>query len=53
MIYYFKTSIVVADEKLEGSGQFLAEQLEKYLNDHNIQLTTWRELKERRDKLNQ
>jgi len=47
---------MISGSGLSRKGDLLAmmdPRLKQYLQDHNIQLTTWRELKQRRDKLNQ
>ena len=44
----------ISGSGLSRKGDLLAmmdPRLKQYLEDHNIQLTTWRELKERRDRL--
>jgi chitin disaccharide deacetylase len=47
---------MISGSGLSRKGDLLAmidPRLKQYLEDHNIQLTTWRELKERRDRLSQ
>ncbi|MFP4292441.1 MAG: polysaccharide deacetylase family protein [Cyclobacteriaceae bacterium] len=47
---------MISGSGLSRKGDLLAmmdPRLKQYLQDHNIQLTTWRELKERRDRLSQ